>query len=90
MPQVKTVDSRGRLALGKMFAGKHVQLEKVAEGQYSLTFVTTIPEREAWLYKNPAALDAVRTGLQEAREGRFSENPPDLEADDSWLEEVDE
>ena len=39
-----------------------------------------VPAREAWLYKNPKALDAVRAGVEEARAGRFAE-APDLKAD---------
>ena len=41
---------------------------------------TTIPEREAWLWKNPKALGAVILGLEQARASEFVEGP-DIAAD---------
>jgi hypothetical protein len=39
-----------------------------------------IPEREVWLYENPKALASVRRGLDQARKGNVTKNPPDLKA----------
>lgn len=41
-------------------------------GQIVLDPQVTIPASEAWLFKNPAALEAVRRGLADAAEGRVS------------------
>ncbi|HVA48336.1 MAG TPA: hypothetical protein VNH11_18360 [Pirellulales bacterium] len=52
--------------------------------------VLAIPEREAWLYRNPEAMAAVRRGLEQARNGEFSGNPPDLGADAALVDEADD
>ncbi len=49
-----------------------------------------VPEKEAWLYQNTEALTKVIQGLKEARQGQFSELPPDIDADLEWLEDVDD
>jgi hypothetical protein len=46
-----------------------------------ITPAVAIPEGEAWLYKNAEALRRVREGLEQARQGKFSTSPPDLDAD---------
>jgi len=51
----------------------------------------TIPASEAWLYKNKKALASVRRGLKQARKKRmFSETPPNLDADDQLIAEIDD
>ena len=42
--------------------------------------VVTIPEREAWLWKNTKALSAVMIGLDEAKGHEFVDGP-DIAAD---------
>jgi hypothetical protein len=79
--QLKTVDERGRLVLGKSFANKIVQIEQVGEGEFHIVFVQPIPERELRLYKNEKAKSLVQQGLTEARAGTFSKSPPNLKAD---------
>lgn len=49
-----------------------------------------IPEREAWLYENEEAREAVRRGLAQARAGRFSQSPPDLKADRELVEDLED
>jgi len=41
-------------------------------GQIVLDPQVTIPASEAWLFKNPEALAAVRRGLNDAAQGRVS------------------
>jgi hypothetical protein len=41
-------------------------------GQIVLDPQVTVPASEAWLFKNPEALAAVRRGLKDAAEGRVS------------------
>jgi hypothetical protein len=77
---IKTIDSKGRVALGAQFAGQQVIIREI-DGEIVLTPAVIIPQREAWLYKNDKALEAVRTGLAQASDGRFSHQPPDLDSD---------
>jgi hypothetical protein len=48
----------------------HVYINSL--GQIVLDPQVTIPASEAWLFKNPEALGAVRRGLDDAAEGRVS------------------
>ncbi len=57
--------------------------------QILITPTVTIPEREAWLYKNVKALERVRKGLEQARRRRFSELPPDVAADAVVADAID-
>jgi hypothetical protein len=76
----KMADGKGRVTLGSGAANRPVSIQKINEFEYLIKVVRVIPETEAWLYENPAALDAVRTGLQQARTGRVTTGP-DLDAD---------
>jgi hypothetical protein len=42
-------------------------------GQILLSPETTIPLHEAWLFKNPKALESVLQGMAQAREGKLHE-----------------
>jgi hypothetical protein len=77
----KTIDDKGRLALGSRFANRQVIIEETNESQIIITLAKVVPEREAWLYNNPDALKSVLVGLNEARAGKFSSAPPDIDAD---------
>jgi len=76
----KTVDSRGRITLGPRYANRLVIVREHDDGALEIIPAEAVPAREAWLYKNPEALKAVRQGLEEARAGQFAE-APDLEAE---------
>ena len=76
----KTVDSRGRVTLGSRYANRLVIVREQEDGTLKIIPAEAVPAREAWLYKNPEALKAVRQGLEEAQAGRFAEGP-DLEAE---------
>lgn len=84
----KTVDDKGRVALGSRFANRQVIIEETNESQIIITLAKVVPEREAWLYNNPAALESVLRGLSQARDGKFSTNPPDIEADSAQFPEA--
>jgi hypothetical protein len=75
----KTVDDRGRLTLGRGAAGRTVVVEANADG-FSVRYVRVVPEREAWLWDNEMALASVRTGIESAHRGDFTEEPEDFEA----------
>lgn len=65
-------DGRHRVSLGKIEAAE-ASVYRVyvnSAGQIILDPQVTIPASEAWLYKNEKAINAVRSGLQAAREGK--------------------
>jgi len=74
--QTKNTDSKGRLTLGEAFANRTLIVEDRGD-QIVLQLARIIPESEAWLYENRDALTAVRRGLKQAKERKFS-NGPDL------------
>lgn len=67
-------DSKRRVTLGKALAGlgEDVRFDvyRNPSGQIVLDPQVSIPASEAWLYRNPKALAAVRRGLEEAAEGK--------------------
>ena len=56
---VKQIDEKGRITLGKEFAGRQVQINEAATG-IELRYVVTVPLEDAWLWENPEALAAVQ------------------------------
>jgi bifunctional DNA-binding transcriptional regulator/antitoxin component of YhaV-PrlF toxin-antitoxin module len=79
-PKTRTTDAKGRVTLPKEFADCLVDIEQVDEFEVRIRKVVTIPEREAWLWKNSKALAAVMSGLAEAKRHEFVEGP-DIAAD---------
>jgi hypothetical protein len=89
MPALKTIDEKGRLTLGREFAGRTVQLEQ-DDGGILIKFYRVVPEPEAWLWENDTAKAMVDRGLKQARDGELGDGP-DLAAAfafaDSFAEE---
>jgi hypothetical protein len=81
----KLVDKKGRLALGPEFANRLVMIDDSDQTHVVITPAEVVPAHEVWLYKNEAAMKSLLTGMQQAKDARYSTNPPDL---DSY--EVDE
>lgn len=79
---VAQVDSKGRLVVGKKFAGKTVLVREVDAGTIEITMGRVISEREAWLLNNAESRKSVARGLEQARKGRFAAGP-DLRADEA-------
>jgi hypothetical protein len=75
MSALKTFDGKGRLTLGRKFAGRTVQVEKEDETAVVLKFCRMVPEREAWLWENDTAKGLVDRGLQQARDGELDDGP---------------
>jgi len=48
------------------------------------------PSHESWLFDHPKILESVITGLEQAKYGIFSNSPPDLQADLSWLGDIED
>jgi hypothetical protein len=67
-------DAKKRVTLAKALTGfeEDVRFDvyRNDSGQIVLDPQVSIPASEAWLYRNPKALAAVRRGLQDAAEGR--------------------
>ena len=72
-------DSRKRVILPKTLVQEgityHVYHNRL--GQIVLDPQVTIPASEAWLFKNPEAIAAVRRGLSDAAQGKVSKVNPD-------------
>lgn len=82
----KQLDSKGRLSLGKELANQMVIVDDSDKTRIVITPAVVLPAHEAWLYKNPEAFARVRRGIEEARQGKFSSNPPAIEESDADLE----
>ena len=76
---VKTADSKGRIGLGAAFANRNVIIERVDDTEVRVILAEVVPAREAWLHKNPAAMDSVIRGLEQAKLMQLSENPIDID-----------
>ncbi len=67
-------DSKKRLSLGRALEGLdediHFDVYRNELGQIVLDPRVSVAASEAWLYRNPRALESVRRGLQEAAEGK--------------------
>ncbi len=76
---LKTIDEKGRLTLGRAYAGKLVTVEEYDDGRVQVQVCKAVPEREAWLWENPTAITSVQRGLMQAETGQVDDGP-DLEA----------
>ena len=61
-------DSRGRVSLGMLAAGKNYRVMANDSGQILLDPVVPITERELWLWQNPEAIASVQRGIQQAQD----------------------
>ena len=86
----RIADSKGRVTLGEEFANKTVIVKSRAQGEVLISIARVIPEREAWLYKNPVALASIRRGLAQAKGRQFSTNPPDLEKAKNLADQIED
>ena len=87
---VKIADSKGRIVLGPRFANKPVIIEEVDDTEVRVIAAEVVPQRELWLHRNAQARDSVHRGLVEAKARKFSQSPPDLDADESLTKSIDE
>jgi hypothetical protein len=84
----KTADMKGRISLGPQVANRLVSVTQVSDSEYVVKLVRAIPEDEAWLYENPAALASVRSGLRQARDRRLKKGPS-LSADKKLTDQLE-
>jgi hypothetical protein len=66
------VDARGRVSLGRAGAqpGRRYRVEADTDGVLLLTPVVSIPERELQVWTEPELAQRIRTGMEEAADGR--------------------
>lgn len=81
-------DAKGRVSLGQSFANVPVQLEARDGGEWVLRLVEAIPVKEAWLFKNQEALNLVTSGILQAQQREFAQDP--RVEKHAWLEEMDD
>ncbi len=67
-----TMDARKRISLAKLLPDYEVcSFKAYLEGdKIILEPMAEIPAHELWLYKNPQALQDVREGIQQSKEGK--------------------
>ncbi|MFA9477747.1 hypothetical protein ACERK3_05500 [Phycisphaerales bacterium AB-hyl4] len=87
--QTKTTDSKGRITLGDRFANRTVIIEEVDDTEVRVTLARIIPEREAWLYENREAKEAVSRGIEQAKQRRFAKGP-DLAGDAKLADQIED
>lgn len=64
-------DSKGRITLGKLAQGvSSFHARRLEDGNIILEPYTEVPTREAWLFENATALDAVKKGLAQTAKGK--------------------
>lgn len=86
----RTVDAKGRINLGKRFANRTFIVTEINTTEVKLELARVIPEREAWLYKSDEARASVARGLAQAKARIFAQSPPDLNADRTLIEKLEE
>jgi hypothetical protein len=86
---IKVADAKGRVLLGPKVAYQQVQVEESGVGEWTIRLVEPVPVKEAWLFKNPEALQRVQKGFQQAQKREFAPDPREGR-DYSWLDDVDE
>jgi hypothetical protein len=63
---LKQADNKGRILLGRSFAGSTMLAEHRDDGTIILHPAITVPTGEAWVWKNKRALAMVNDGIEEA------------------------
>lgn len=77
----KTVDSKGRITLGRDFANQTVVIDDSNPNQLVIRKMVLIPAEEAWLYENREAMKSLRKGLKQASQMQFSDSASDVDSD---------
>jgi hypothetical protein len=82
----KNVDSTGKINLGPAFANQTVLIQYKENGEVLIRLTERPPNTETWLSENEQALALVHQGLEEAQNGEFSLNPPNLQESFSFAQ----
>lgn len=81
MDQNRIVDKRGRLQLGKAFAGRQFEVTALPDGDILLRAVPEIPENERWLHT-----PEMKAKLLRAQEWLRTHPPKETDLDELELE----
>lgn len=87
---IKTADSKGRINFGNRFANQTVIIKEIDSTEFRVTMAQVLPQREVWLHRNRNAKASVRRGLAQAKAGKTTKTPPNLEQDALLAERLDE
>jgi hypothetical protein len=68
--EIIKADSRGRLTVGAEASHRQFRIMINDEGQILLDPVVVIPEREAWLFRNPEVALSVLRGIEQSKAGK--------------------
>ena len=75
MSTAVVADAKGRVTLGREYAGATLLVQKSESGTVTLQPAVTVPASEAWLWTNNAALRSVQSGIDEAKRRRHAKAP---------------
>ncbi|MBI1756887.1 MAG: hypothetical protein HYR64_07260 [Fimbriimonas ginsengisoli] len=67
--RIAPADEQGKLSLGRRHSNRLFRVSEQPDGNLLLEPVVMVHEREAWLYRNPVAFEAVKRGIEESRAG---------------------
>src|ERR1700743_2483172 len=75
LDEVKT-DSKNRVSLGRKLhiRARFYKVYENSRGQIILDPLETVPAQEAWLLRNPEALESLKRGLSDLQSGRIQKS----------------
>ena len=74
--EIKVVGKSGQISLGKRYAGKTLELQRLEDGSLLLRAVAMVPESQLWTLQEPHRSRIAR-GLAWAAETKPRESDPD-------------
>ena len=74
--EIKVVGKSGQISLGKRYAGKMLELQRLDDGSLLLRAVTVVPESQLWTLEEPHRTRIAR-GLAWAAQTEARESDPD-------------
>ena len=74
--EIKVVGSSGQISLGKRYAGKMLELQRLEDGSILLRAVAVVPESQLWTLQEPDR-SRISRGLAWAGQTEPRESDPD-------------
>ena len=74
--EIKVVGKSGQISLGKRYAGKTLELQRLDDGSLLLRAVAMVPESQLWTLEEPHR-SRIQTGLAWAAQTAPRESDPD-------------